>query len=138
MRLLSPALLALLAGCLGQSQTSGASKSAVCRQPEIDPAIINRTSDPAVTHGLLFRLDSVYEFSPCDNGAIYLVDGSFAILDELDQYFSTLSAGWMDPIYVRFHGLEIECERGLPERYTNAVLILDLITRSHSVPLNCT
>lgn len=137
MKIFATALIALLAGCGELPQNPMAGNSAICRHPDIEPANNNRLGDSAITHGLLFQSDSAFEFRRCDKEEIYLVDGSFAVLEELDQYFSTRSINTVTPTYVRFHGTEIECGGSLPDRYANAVEITELLTQNSSPPISC-
>ena len=137
MKIFATALILLLAGYGELPQTPTASNSVNCHHPDIESADNNRIGDTAITQGLLFQSDAAYEFRLCDKEEIYLVDGSFAVLEELDQYFSTHSTNTLRPTYVRFRGTEIECGDSLPDRYANAVKITELLTQNNSPPIGC-
>jgi hypothetical protein len=137
MKIFATALIVLLAGSGELPQNPTASNSVNCRHPDIESADNNGIGDSAITQGLLFQSDSAYEFRLCNKEEIYLVDGSFAVLEKLDQYFSTRSTNTLRPTYVRFRGTEIECGDSLPDRYENAVEITELLTQNSAPPTGC-
>jgi len=131
-------LFVLLASCGGSVPVEMSDESTVCGGQDQRPDVRLGTSGDAMIHeGFLFLSEPAYEFRPCDKEEIYLVDASFAVIDALDQFASTHSSNPMGPLYVRFHGNEIECNGSLPERFSNAVKVTELIAKSNSPPANC-
>ncbi len=93
--------------------------------------------DTLVHEGRLSRTDEDFEFRPCDKNELYVVDAAFSIQDAIDQFLQSRPAVESTPIYVRFHGNEIEGTDNLPERYANVVRITELLAQSATVPVKC-
>jgi hypothetical protein len=138
MKILSISLFVLLAGCGGSVPVQTSDETTVCRgQDQRLDVRLGIGGDAMIHEGFLFLSETAYEFRPCDKEEIYLVDASFAVLDALDQFASTHSSNPTEPLYVRFHGNEIECNDSLPDRYSNAVNVTELIAQSNSAPASC-
>ena len=138
MKILSISLFVLLASCGGSVRVETSDETTVCRGQDQRPYVWFGSSGDAMIHeGFLYLSEPAYEFRPCDKEEIYLVEASFAVIDALDQFASTHSSNPTGPLYVRFHGNEIKCNDSLPDRYSNAVNVTELIAQSNSPPANC-
>ena len=93
--------------------------------------------DTLIHEGRLFRTDEVFEFRPCEKEKLYFVDASFSIEDTLDQFLLSRPAVESTPIYIRFHGNEIEGIDNLQDRYANVVRVTNLLSYSATVPVTC-
>ncbi len=103
----------------------------------VRPISMSPALDTLVHEGRLFRTDEVFEFRPCDKEVLYFVDASFSIEDTLDQFLQSRSAVDSTPIYIRFHGNEMEGIDSLQDRYANVVRIIDLLSYRATVPVIC-
>lgn len=138
MKILSILLFVLPAGCGVSVPIETSDETTVCRgQDQRFDVRLGIGGDAMIHEGFLFLSETAYEFRPCDKEEIYLVDASFAVIDALDQFASTHSSNPTGPLYVRFHGNEIECNDSLPDRYSNAVNVTELIAQSNSPPDSC-
>jgi hypothetical protein len=140
MKKLLSSLIVLLAGCGGSVPVQTSDETTVCRgqdqKPE-EPLGFGRIGDTMTHQGFLYLSEADYEFRPCNKDEIYLVDASFAVIDVLDQFASTHSSNPVGPLFVRFHGNEIECTDRLPGRYANAVSITELVAKGSLPPAGC-
>jgi hypothetical protein len=138
MKILSILLFMLLAGCGASVPVHTSDETTVYRGLDQRPDVRHgRLGDPIIHQGYLLLAETDYEFRPCNKEEIYLVNASFAVIDALDQFVSTHSSNPMGPLFVRFHGNEIECTDSLPDRYSNAVNITELVAQSNSPPAGC-
>ena len=139
MMILSISLFVLLAGCGGSVPVETSDETTVCLGQDQERSDVRFAimGDAIIYEGFLFLSETAYEFRPCDKQEIFLVDASFAVIDALDQFASTRSSNATGPIYVRFHGNELECNDSLPDRYSNAVNITELLAQSNSPPASC-
>ena len=138
MKILSISLFVLLAGCGDSIPVQTSDETAVCRgQDQRLDVRFGSGGDAMIHQGFLFLAETAYEFRPCNKEEIYLVDASFAVIDALDQFASTHSSNPMGPTFVRFHGNEFECTDSLPDRYSNAVNVTELVAQSNSPPAGC-
>ena len=140
MKKLLSSLIVLLAGCGESVLVQTSDEITVCRgqdQRLEEPAEFGRIGDVMTHQGFLYLSEANYEFRPCNKDEIYLVDASFAVIDILDQFASTHSSIPVGPLFVRFHGNEIECTDSLPDRYTNAVNITELVAKGRLPPAGC-
>ena len=138
MKILSISLFVLLAGCGESVPVETSDETTVCRGQDQRPNVRRLDVRDTVIHeGFLFLSETAYEFRPCDKEEIFIVDASFAVIDALDQFASTQSSNPRGSQYVRFHGSEIECNDSLPDRYSNAVNVTELLAQSNSPPASC-
>jgi hypothetical protein len=138
MKILFVLLFSLLAGCGGSVPDQTSDEITVGRGPDQRPEVRpGRLGDPMIHQGFLFLTETAYEFRPCNKEEIYVVDASFAVIDALDQFASTRSSNPMGPLFVRFHGNEIKGTDSLPDRYSNAVNVTELVAQSDAPPAGC-
>ena len=137
MRMIIVLLIVLLTAC-GESGTVPTSDEiTVCRsqdqKPDSPPGFAS--IGDGITHkGFLYLSDTNYEYRPCNQDEIYLVDAPFAVIDALDQFAAVHASSPAGPFFMRFRGIEIECTDSLPDRYANAVNITELVAQSKSPP----
>lgn len=140
MRMIIVSLIVLLTACEGSGTVPTSDEITVCRGQDQEPDMphgLGGIGDGIVQQGFLYLSGANYEFRPCNQGGIYLVDAPFAVIDALDQFAAVHSSSSEAPLYVRFRGIEIECTDSLPERYANAVNIVELVAQSNSPPASC-
>ncbi len=98
---------------------------------------IGEIGPSSIHEGRLFRSADGFDFRACGAAEIYIADGSFSILDTLDQFIETQAQTKSKSIYVRFHGEIIRGVGGLPDRYTELIRIRNLLLYSATVPARC-
>ena len=137
MKLLASIFLALVVGCQPTPYTPADAEAAICNGQDLRPGEMVRIGDRWIHEGRLYLSVAQHEFRPCNKDELYLVDASFDVEELLNQYASTMSADITRPLYVRFHGFEMDCEAGLPDRFANVVKIEELLTQTSTPPPQC-
>ena len=129
--------LALIASCEATPQNPPEAAQLVCIEPDPPSEGHAGTRDPPIHHGFVYLDNVAMEFRPCNRADKYLVDASFMVENSITQYASVMSPEGERSLYIRFHGRELDCKMGLPDRYENVIKIEQLLIQDIRSPANC-
>ena len=128
-------LTAVLAigGCRANAATDEELTQLTCSA--VSPREPHRVGDAPILHGFIVSRGSELGFRPCNSSDTYFIRASVTLWDTLESN-SPAEVG-ADPIYLRFHGVELECTSAIPEPWVGGVRIDEILAAGTAAPGNC-